>query len=966
MKSWRRNREPWRLGAVAAAIALLLALVSESSRADFATIINLPADPVPLTLGSDTQLNVHVGGALPDHFNAGLADGTSTNIEVNVEGGTVGYLFDAYGGSTINVRSGTVGTSFRAHSGSLLHVLGGTVGNGAQAYPGSTVIVDGGRISRLSALAGSQVTVSNGSLGSNSSLGNSFSGVSTSAVMNLTGGTIGDYFDIYEHGVLNMSGGTIYGRMDGHAGSEINLSGGAIAWYAQTAGTLNMTGGYIDSYFKAQAGSNVLLSGGAIDYGFMAFAGSEVHVSGGLIDGSFLIESGGDLRVSGGTFGDGVNFASGSSAVLVGGEFALDGVPIAGLESIGSTLPFNLPAGKVLTGVFADGTPFAFRSDEGDHFANGVLTLESAALPAIAPTAIISSTDPVPLGIRQGQTLTVDTQFTRTSFVAGPGSTMVVANGGFIDDEAKAVAADVTIQAGGQIDYSFDAMLGSKIHVVGGTLGSQATFYDGSTLNVSSGVLSGAEIKAGSTAHVTGGEIGGLTAHSGAMVHVTGGKFTNAPFTDSGSRVDIAGGVFRPGMTSNAGGQLKIRGSDFRLNGELIAEIASNGDTLPFDLPANSVLTGVLADGSPIALASWMLNSRYGGITPDKVAAGTLTLVHDDPPAPVPTVIHVPSDPAPQGVRAGQTLVVDDGGNVPAQFTAVEGSAIQLRGGQIGTDFEAVGAQVDVTGGILERGTLFHGTQMHVSGGQVNYLFMVEGANLHVDHAGKVNFLFAGAGSDVTIVGGQVNVGGRGFPVSVDAGAQLRFSGSATTSGLEAMSGSEVIVSGGEIIYELDALAGSHVHLIGSEFLLNGAPIDGLEVSSPLVLADRGGTLSGRFPNGKSFEFELLTTNSFRHEYFDPQATLTLSLILPGDYDRNGVVDTADYQTWIAAFGTSVDDLGTGADGNYDGVVDAADYAVWRDALPILPQSLAVPEPTSIVPLLFAAAWLVHFWRLHR
>lgn len=965
MKSWRRNAERRRLGVARASIALLLALVAESLRAEFTTVINLPADPVPFTVGSDTQLNVLVGGTLPDHFNAGLANGTSTNVEVNVEGGTVGYLFDAYGGSTVNVRSGTVGTTFRAHPGSLLHVSGGTVGNGAQAYPGSTVLVDGGRISRLSAFAGSQVNISSGSLGSSSSLGNVFNGIVTPAVMNLTGGTIGDSFDIYEHGVLNMSGGST-SRISGRAGSEINLSGGAIAWYSQTAGMLNMSGGYIDSYFKAQTGSSVLLSGGVIDYGFTAFDDSHLQISGGLIDGNFLAQSGANVRVSGGTFGDGVNSASGSAAVLVGGEFALDGVPIAGLEVVGSTLPFTLPAGRVLSGVFADGTPFAFRSDEGDQFAEGALTLESAALPAIGPTAITSSTDAVPLGIRQGQTLTVDTKFTRTSFVAGPGSTLVVANGGWIDDEAKAVAADVTIHAGGQIDHSFDAMLGSTVHVDGGALLSQATFYDGSTLNVSSGVLGGAEIKAGSTAHVTGGEISFLTARSGATVRVDGGRFTSAPYADSGSQFDIAGGVFRQGMTSIESGQLTIRGSDFRLNGELIAGLGENGDALPFDLPANAVLTGVLSDGSPIALTSWMFNSRYGGATPDKLAAGTLTLAYEVPPVPGAAVFHVPTDPAPPGVRAGQTLIVDAGGSIPADFTAVEGSVVQLRGGQIREGFEAVGAEIHVTGGTLERGTLFQGTHMHVAGGQVNYLFMAEGSQLHVDRAGKVNFLFTGAGAEVTIVGGQVNVGGRGFPVSVDAGAQLRFSGAATTSGLEAMAGSDVSVSGGEIIYELDALAGSQVNLIGSEFLLNGAPIDGLEVGSPLVLAERGGVLSGRFPSGKSFEFQLLTSNSSRQDYFDPLAMLTLSLILPGDYDRNGVVDTADHQTWAEAFGSSVANLGEGADGNYDGVVDAADYVIWRDALPSLQQSLAVPEPTSVVPPLFAAVGLVYFRRSFR
>lgn len=50
---------------------------------------------------------------------------------------------------------------------------------------------------------------------------------------------------------------------------------------------------------------------------------------------------------------------------------------------------------------------------------------------------------------------------------------------------------------------------------------------------------------------------------------------------------------------------------------------------------------------------------------------------------------------------------------------------------------------------------------------------------------------------------------------------------------------------------------------------------------------------------------------------------------LPGDYDGDGDVDTADYATWRSSYGAN----GTGlpADGNSDGLVNAADYTIWRD-----------------------------------
>ena len=50
---------------------------------------------------------------------------------------------------------------------------------------------------------------------------------------------------------------------------------------------------------------------------------------------------------------------------------------------------------------------------------------------------------------------------------------------------------------------------------------------------------------------------------------------------------------------------------------------------------------------------------------------------------------------------------------------------------------------------------------------------------------------------------------------------------------------------------------------------------------------------------------------------------------LPGDYNADGRVNTADYTVWRNALGTNVDEY-TGADGDGDGQVDAGDYGVWK------------------------------------
>jgi hypothetical protein len=85
---------------------------------------------------------------------------------------------------------------------------------------------------------------------------------------------------------------------------------------------------------------------------------------------------------------------------------------------------------------------------------------------------------------------------------------------------------------------------------------------------------------------------------------------------------------------------------------------------------------------------------------------------------------------------------------------------------------------------------------------------------------------------------------------------------------------------------------------------------------------------------------------------------------LPGDFNRDGQIDEADYEQWRQQFAAIVDPFAA-ADGNGDGTVDAADFTVWRDNF-IAGASRAtqpVPEP-SLLPLLTAIP-ATHF-RRHR
>ena len=73
-----------------------------------------------------------------------------------------------------------------------------------------------------------------------------------------------------------------------------------------------------------------------------------------------------------------------------------------------------------------------------------------------------------------------------------------------------------------------------------------------------------------------------------------------------------------------------------------------------------------------------------------------------------------------------------------------------------------------------------------------------------------------------------------------------------------------------------------------------------------------------------------------------------------GDYNGDLVVNAADYTVWRNAFGTTVTEMGSGADGHADGVIDDLDYAFWRDNFGVVlagsggGAGIVVPEPALL------------------
>lgn len=108
---------------------------------------------------------------------------------------------------------------------------------------------------------------------------------------------------------------------------------------------------------------------------------------------------------------------------------------------------------------------------------------------------------------------------------------------------------------------------------------------------------------------------------------------------------------------------------------------------------------------------------------------------------------------------------------------------------------------------------------------------------------------------------------------------------------------------------------------------LGSIVFDGLDFD--LLVADPGFE-----PNDPLEMFDDPADNDGRGDddpFRDPQ--VTLSLLIPGDYDGNGFRTNLDHDVFAAQFGGAPPTPFTpNADGNFDDIVTAADYVVFRDS----------------------------------
>jgi hypothetical protein len=141
------------------------------------------------------------------------------------------------------------------------------------------------------------------------------------------------------------------------------------------------------------------------------------------------------------------------------------------------------------------------------------------------------------------------------------------------------------------------------------------------------------------------------------------------------------------------------------------------------------------------------------------------------------------------------------------------------------------------------------------------------------------------------------------------------------------------------------------------------ASVFGHEIGHNLGLSHTANGLANLMsPQGTSQQLtsgQIITARSSNFaRLYTPPATAT------GDYNKNGVVDAADYIVWRNTLNQSGG--GLPADGDGSGTIGFGDYTVWRNHFGSTPSAGstlegdgAVPEPGSIVCLIMTLQFLV-------
>lgn len=246
---------------------------------------------------------------------------------------------------------------------------------------------------------------------------------------------------------------------------------------------------------------------------------------------------------------------------------------------------------------------------------------------------------------------------------------------------------------------------------------------------------------------------------------------------------------------------------------------------------------------------------------------------------------------------------------------------------------------------------------------------------------GEGTLLINGHAGQTAVKEGTVGGVGVFDYLTVKAGGTVRPGGATSTDriGQISVEHSFTVESGGRLTMDIGGIDNSNYQHPEFDTLVVGG-IARLEGILAVSLVDLG---QGAFNPEEGDEFLLISADEIQGSFeslrlpplwtglvWKPVVTestfsLAVELRIPGDYNGDGYVDSADYVAWrkrVGRTGAKLSADGSGPAGTPDGTVDAHDYDHWRANIgdPPAGQELtsAVPEPASICLIAIVAAQL--------
>lgn len=434
---------------------------------------------------------------------------------------------------------------------------------------------------------------------------------------------------------------------------------------------------------------------------------------------------------------------------------------------------------------------------------------------------------------------------------------------------------------GGMTGRSFDAYFGSTINVYDGGIDQGFLGRQGSFLNIYGGIVS-REFETAGTVNLSGGilgsngsypsvsalqhsqfnisggtVLGGLRASAESEVHISGGTIGRDFIMSSGSVITIEGGLFGGHFDQREGSDATLIGGEFRLNG-----IEYTGSTISLD--PEDIFTGTLANGTPFLFTPHTRDSLSNiALTQATLPAADITTI----------VVDESNSLGPRGLRAGQSLELRDGGTLTDYFVATE-ATLRMDGGLIGDDAELYASKLEFNGGTIGRALhAFGASHISVNGGSMLTVKTFADSSLDMQ-GGTITHLEAHSGSNILIAGGTIGSNSNGS------------------------AGSSISISGGTVPH-VGLEANGELHLYGTEFLLDGQPITGLALNTPITIETREGFLSGVFADGTPFSFELQGNGKLRRRPISPGATLTVTLVNPVPEPATAALTTMAFAVFL-------------------------------------------------------------------